>query len=137
MTENKNNTIFDYNSINKFITELQNSSGSITSTQLLQAGLNMIMMAERNAHLENNPTDKGNGSYLRKLGTSTGQVELIVPRDRDGDFRPSVLPKQYNRDFAERENLIMDLVINGYSPNQIHKTLTSMNLHYNPEVLEI
>ena len=31
----------------------------------------------------------------------------------------------------------MDLVINGYSPNQIHKTLTSMNLHYNPEELEI
>ncbi len=78
MTENKNNTIFDYNSINKFITELQNSSGSITSTQLLQAGLNMIMMAERNAVLKNNQTDKGNGSYPRKLGTPTGQIELIV-----------------------------------------------------------
>ena len=94
------------------------------------------MMAERNAHLENNPVDKGNGSYQRKLGTPMGQLDLIVPRDRDGDFRPSVLPKQYNRDFAEREDLIMSLFINGYSPNQINKTLTSMHLHYNPEEIE-
>jgi transposase-like protein len=53
--------------------------------------MELLMKAERRLHVEHNPQDKCNGYRERKLNTSLGQIELEVPRDRDGDFYPLVL----------------------------------------------
>jgi transposase-like protein len=34
-----------------------------------------------------------NGSYDKSVKTSTGELELTVPRDRNGDFIPQVVKK--------------------------------------------
>ena len=60
------------------------------------------MKAERKIHLKENDNDKGNGYYDRKLGTPVGALDLPLPRDRDGDFRPQVLPDRFKRDSEDR-----------------------------------
>jgi hypothetical protein len=50
------------------------------------------MIAERDMHIKNFPFDKANGFFERELGSSFGSIKIKVPRDRNGDFRPNVLP---------------------------------------------
>ncbi|MDV5138416.1 transposase, partial [Enterococcus lactis] len=57
-----------------------------TVTQVLQALLN----ADREAFLREHGGRK-NGYYPRKLETAFGQVELSIPRDREGRYYPSLL----------------------------------------------
>jgi putative transposase len=120
---------------NQILNEIQ-MGNNITPAHILQASMNMLMLAERQLHLEQNPHDKGNGTFERKLGTPLGELTLTVPRDRDSDFRPAILPEKYYRDYAERESLLESLLINGYSPQQIQRTLNELHLHYNPEEIE-
>lgn len=134
MTQFHNKTLAN-DLANQILNDIDQGS-NITPAQILQASMNMLMMAERQLHLDQNPTDKGNGSFARKLGTPLGELQLQVPRDRDGDFRPAILPQPYQRDCTEREALLESLLINGYSPQQIQRTLHELNLHYNPEQLE-
>lgn len=109
---------------------------NIAPGQILQTAMNLLMAAERSLHLQNNPLDKANGFFERELGTSLGSINLKVPRDRNCDFRPSILPSPYQRDFQERENILQSLLVNGYSPNSIKRTINELNLHYNPKELE-
>lgn len=109
--------------------------GNITSAQILQTAMNLLMAAERNVYLENNTNNKANGYFSRDLGTADGNVELKVPRDRNGEFRSAILPPPYQRDVTEREQAIQALLENGYSPNAIKRTLRSLSFHYNPDEL--
>ena len=34
-----------------------------------------------------------NGTYKKKVKTSAGQVELDIPRDREGTHEPKAIPK--------------------------------------------
>lgn len=113
------------------------SGQPLTSATILETVLNLLMKAERAAHLSTQTQDKGNGFYTRKLGTPAGELDLRVPRDRDGDFRPRILPALRQRDSDERFPLLEELAVNGYSPNQIQRTLNGLNLHYNPEELAL
>jgi transposase-like protein len=124
------------NHLAKNILDEIQSGNKVSPTQILQTSMNLLMQAERQLHLEQNPEDKGNGFFERKLGTPMGELSLSVPRDRDGDFRPAILPPLYQRDYEEREALLESLLINGYSPQQIQKTLKALNLHYNPEEID-
>lgn len=120
---------------NQILAEIQ-AGQQISPAHILQASMNMLMQAERKVHLEQNPQDKGNGSFTRKLGTSLGALALEVPRDRDGDFRPAILPAPYQRDYKEREELLESLLLNSYSPQAIQRTLHALDLRYNPKELE-
>lgn len=72
--------------------------------------LSSLMEAELSAHLgrgkyerTEGPKNHRNGSYERKYTIKNiGEVEVKVPRDRNGEFRTEVLPrsKQYEEDLA-------------------------------------
>ena len=113
------------------------SGQPLTSATILETVLNLLMKAERAAHLSTQAQDKGNGFYNRKLGTPVGELDLRVPRDRNGDFRPQILPALRQRDSDERFHVLEELVENGYSPNQIQRTLQGLNLHYSPQELAL
>src|SRR5690606_18352868 len=66
----------------------------------LQAVLEEILEAELSAHLgaarsERTASRRGyrNGSYGRRLRTRVGEIELRVPRERAGTFRPGVFER--------------------------------------------
>lgn len=110
--------------------------GNITPSQILQTAMNLLMVAERNLYLQNATGNKANGFFDRDLGTTLGNINLKIPRDRNGLFRPDILPSCYQRDFSEREHIIQSLLSCGYSPNSIKRVLENLNLHYNPKELE-
>lgn len=61
-----------------------------------------MLKGEMNHHLGYDSNDKGpkkddnrrNGYGTKTLKTSQGEVEIEVPRDRDGSFEPQVIPKR-------------------------------------------
>jgi putative transposase len=96
--------------------ELDGKDGFIQ--QLIKASLERGLQAELTGHLG---YDKGdpvgrflpnsrNGSYAKTLGTTAGDVELAVPRDREGSFSPQLVPKG-----ARRTTGLDDMIISLYA----------------------
>ncbi len=121
--------------VNDMITKIQKGD-NISAREILQSAMNLFMLAERNLPVEQNEEDKGKGYFQRQLGTPLGSLELQVPRDREGDFRPSILPMPYQRDYQERYDFLQTIRLNGYSPNTIKRTFEKLNLHYNANELK-
>jgi len=100
---------------------------------------NLFMDIERGIFLRNlDPAsdNKANGYYERNLSCSLGNLNLKVPRDRLGDFRPFILPSPYRRATDDMEDVMLKLVLSSYSPNKMKSFLNSLNLPYSKEEVE-
>lgn len=64
--------------------------------------LNRAFVAERSIYLagNGNVSNKANGYSNRNVNFGTSSIPISVPRDRNGDFYPSMLPK-YSRNIGE------------------------------------
>ena len=69
-----------------------------------------------------NSGNSRNGRYSKKVRTSSGDVEVQVPRDRQGDFEPKILRK-YASNTSELEEKIIGLYAKGMSSRDIQDTL--------------
>ena len=101
----------------------------------LENFLNIIMASERDIYLDKNDHDKANGFYLRNLVAGNWDLELNVPRVRNGKFRPHILPEPYKRYDESFTDLIVSLVANGYSQTEVMNTLKAMGLPYSEKEL--
>jgi len=90
---------------------------------------------ERSVFLENSPDNKRNGYYPRNLTTGSWRLRVNMPRDRNGEFRPQVLPEPYKRVDESYVDLFMGLVVNGYSESQLLLSLRELGLAYSVEEL--
>jgi putative transposase len=110
--------------------ELDGRDGFIQ--QLIKASLERGLQAELSGHLG---YDKGdpigrflpnarNGSYPKTLGTSAGDVDLAVPRDRDGSFTPHLVPKGSRRT-SGLDDIIISLYAGGMTVRDIAHHLES------------
>lgn len=99
-------------------------------TILVEKILEGIMIGERAVYLEGVKGDKGNGYYERKVATPMGKLELKVPRTREGDFRPSILPPLYERTDFGYENLLQALVESGYTESAFENFFERLGLPY-------
>lgn len=59
-----------------------------------------------------------NGSTKRKLKTELGEVDIVVPRDRNGDYEPRIIEK-YQRNADGLEDKILSLYARGMSTRDI------------------
>jgi|YNPBryunderm2012_1023409.scaffolds.fasta_scaffold22677_2 transposase-like protein len=98
--------------------------------------LNALMKKERELYLKTSVENKANGYYDRKLACLFGNLDLAVPRDRKGEFRPAILPSEWQKTDESFEDFINNLVLQSYSPNKIRALLSSMNLPYSVEQIE-
>ena len=98
--------------------------------------LNWIMQKEREYFLQQQKDNKANGYYERSLGSLFGNLDLSVPRDRKGFFRPAILPEQWKRYDANFQDFILNLILQSYSPSKIKFLLNSLNLPYSPDQIE-
>src|SRR5438132_10779126 len=64
-----------------------------TLEQMLEAELTAELGYEKYAAKGRNSGNNRNGKYKRKVRSSGGEVEVAVPRDRNGDFEPKLLHK--------------------------------------------
>ena len=80
----------------------------------LETAMNDLLQAELSAFLGYEPYDKvgynsgnsRNGSYSRQFETKYGTVQLSIPRDRNGNFSPALIPSYERRDDHLEEMVI-------------------------------
>jgi transposase-like protein len=116
--------------IKEYFKEDLSSERGIALKRFLEEMLNEIMRAERKIFLEKDQGNKGNGYYGRDLVTGSLKLNLDVPRDRNSKFRAQVLPAHYQRVDEEYADLLMSLVVNGYSESQIIRSLKELGLPF-------
>ncbi len=63
-----------------------------------------------------------NGHSTKKVRTKDGEIELKVPRDRNGEFEPAVV-KKHQRDISSIEDRILSMYARGMSTRDIQKHL--------------
>lgn len=92
--------------------DLTGEGGLLTGLirQVLQTGLE-VELSEHLGYEAYDPAGRGsgnsrNGSYPKTVATEIGEVELRVPRDRNGTFEPATVPKHARRLDGLNSNVI-------------------------------
>ena len=78
-------------------------------TKMLQAEMDTHLGYKKHEVTGYNTGNSRNGSYKKTLLSENGNIEIEVPRDRNGDFEPMIIPK-----FQSRTNEMEDKIINMY-----------------------
>lgn len=89
-----------------------------------------MLEAELDDHLGYQSNERGpkqsdnrrNGYSRKKIKTTTGKVEIDVPRDRDASFEPMVIPKGEN-DVSGIEAKVLSMYARGMSQRDIASTV--------------
>ncbi|GAA0504301.1 IS256 family transposase [Salinibacillus aidingensis] len=89
-----------------------------------------MLKGEMNHHLGYESNDKGeketvnrrNGYGGKTVKTSTGEVDIEVPRDRDGSFEPQLIPKR-QKDVSAIEDKVISMYAKGMSQRDISSTI--------------
>lgn len=110
--------------------ELDGRDGLIQ--QLIKTGLERGLNAELSDHLGYELGDPAaavfpnsrNGSYPKTVASQVGDVELDIPRDRDGTFSPTLVPKGSRR-LGGLDDMIISLYAGGMTLRDIEYHLVS------------
>lgn len=72
-----------------------------------------------------NTTNSRNGYSEKTLKSSQGEIEVKIPRDRDGEFEPQLI-KKHSTDISAIEDKILFLYSQGMSTRDIQKTINEL-----------
>lgn len=106
--------------------------------ELTKGVLERALKAEMDDHLGYKPYERSdvenalNGSYKKTLQTEQGAFDIEVPRDRDGEFEPAIVPKRTTR-INGLDQKILTLYAKGMSLSDIQHQLYEL---YEVEVSE-
>ena len=101
--------------------------------------LTRAFVAERSVYLAGNGNvgNKANGYSNRSVNFGTSLVPISVPRDRSGNFYPSMLPK-YSRNIGESYlDILEGIILNSKSFRSISDTVNALGLPYSKEQVEL
>lgn len=91
---------------------------------LLGDTMEQMLKAELDEHLDYEYGEKPlslntrNGSSKKKVKSSYGNIDLNIPRDREGSFEPQAL-KKYQKDISNIENQIISMYAKGMTTRDI------------------
>ena len=76
--------------------------------------------------VENKNTDNSRNGYSAKtIKSEFGEVEIQVPRDRKGEFKPQIIPR-YQRDVSGIEEKVIALYARGMSTRDISEQIEEL-----------
>lgn len=112
----------------KCLSDLTGSNGVIQ--ELIKGTVERILKAEQEAHLGYEPYRKGelvtdnarNGFSKKTMKTSSGEVEIEIPRDRKGTFDPQFVQKHQSFD-PDLEKRVISMYARGMSTRDIGQQL--------------
>lgn len=112
----------------KSLSDLTGSNGVIQ--ELIKGTVERILKAEQEAHLGYEPYKKGevdtdnarNGFSKKTMKTSSGEVEIEIPRDRKGTFDPQFVQKHQSFD-PDLEKRVISMYARGMSTRDIGQQL--------------
>ena len=98
--------------------------------QMTKAVLERALQAEMTHHLGYERDDPAgvntgnsrNGSSMKTVSTTNGPVTISVPRDRNGEFEPKIVPKRARR-VGQIDELVLSLYARGLSTRDIEAHL--------------
>ena len=93
--------------------------------EVLQCEIDEQLGYEKHQRRDNGPSNYRNGSTKRKLKTQFGEVEVNVPRDRNGSYEPQILDK-YQRNVDGLEEKILSLYAHGMSTRDIQEQVKDL-----------
>ena len=97
--------------------KLKKSFGKIIQ-EMLEAEMTEHLGHDKYEYTKENKENYRNGSSKKKVKSNLGQLELNIPRDRNGNFEPMIVPKN-SRDISNIEQQIINLYGMGNSTREI------------------
>ncbi len=92
--------------------------------QFMKSMIEGMLQAELEEHLEENGGSK-NGTYPKTVRSDSGKVALDIPRDRDGEYKPQLIPKG-QRDISGIDDKIIAMYARGMSLRDIEQQILEM-----------
>ncbi|MFN3223581.1 IS256 family transposase [Bacillus licheniformis] len=89
---------------------------------MLKGEMNHHLGYESNNKEEKKTTNRRNGYGKKAIKTSSGEVNIQVPRDRDGTFEPQLVPKR-KKDVSAIEDKVLSMYARGMSQRDISSTI--------------
>lgn len=113
--------IISQNNINSVsdVYSLLKESFKDTLQELMEAELDASLGYEKHQKGGLLTDNKRNGHSPKTLKSQYGEFQLDVPRDRNGEFEPKLIPK-YQRDISGIEKKVISLYVRGMSTRDIH-----------------
>ena len=93
--------------------------------ELMEAEMDVALGYEKNQKGDMETTNKRNGHSPKRLKSQYGEFQIDVPRDRNGEFEPKIVPK-YQRDVSGIEEQVISLYGRGMSTRDIHDQLLDL-----------
>lgn len=90
--------------------------------QMLQGEMDSHLGYEKGSKAGLNTCNSRNGSYPKKIQGKHGEAVIAVPRDREGEFEPVVVPKHQSRGLSI-EQLVIYLYAKGMSVSDIESEM--------------
>jgi len=103
--------------------------------RMMQAELTDQLGYEKSEFGEKETENRRNGTTVKTLRTDQGPMEIEVPRDRNGEFEPKVIPK-HQREWKGFDDKILSMYGLGLSTKQIQAHLKEIyNVEVSPELI--
>ncbi|MFO1259131.1 MAG: IS256 family transposase [Gammaproteobacteria bacterium] len=97
--------------------------------ELIKSTLETALKAEMAHHLEetaeSSPQNKRNGKSKKTVKSGSGEFEIEIPRDREGEFEPQLV-KKHQRRLAGLDQKILSLYARGLSTRDIQAEIQDM-----------
>ena len=90
--------------------------------KMLEGEMDGHLGDEKNSVSGHNSCNSRNGSYTKKIQTEHGEAVIPIPRDRNGEFEPIVVPKHESRGLSI-EKLVISLYAKGMSVSDIEEEM--------------
>ena len=119
-----------------------------TIEDMLKAELDTELGYAKNSQEPKQNENRRNGSYPKKVTSTMGEIELDIPRDRMGEYKPELIPKG-SHDVSALEEKVLSLYGKGTSDRDIsdvineiygfalsHETISNIVDRVQPRVIE-
>ena len=93
--------------------------------ELMEAEMDAVLGYEKNQKGNIVSDNKRNGYSAKNLKSQYGEFSIDIPRDRNGEFEPKLIPK-YQRDISGIEEKVISLYARGMSTRDIHDQLQDL-----------
>lgn len=96
-----------------------------TMESMLKGELDATLGYEKSSQGDKPTTNRRNGSYEKKIQSNLGESEIAIPRDRDGEFEPQLVPAG-TKDVSGLEEKILSMYGKGMSDRDISDTINEI-----------
>ena len=118
ISENKLNSVADV------YTVLKDSFKDILQ-ELMEAEMDATLGYEKHQKGDLESSNKRNGYSTKHLKSQYGEFPISIPRDRNAEFEPKLIPK-HQRDISGIEEKVISLYARGMSTRDIHDQLQDL-----------